>query len=388
MNAEPRTALVLSGGGARAAYQVGVLRGLLDLGVLSSGVDILVGSSAGAINAGALAARAEDIDKAVGTLEGVWSNLRIDQVFRTDIRSLGTIGARWAWDLTFGGAFGHVTPKSLLDTSPLRKLLKEMVPIRRIGANLGQGKLQALAVAATDLGTAEGVIFAQSRHQVSFAQRHGWRMQQVEIGIDHLLASSAIPIFFPSVVIDGRHLGDGCIRNTTPLRPAITLGADRIVAIGVRGPRQPVKPSRAASPSIAQIAGVLLDAVMMDSIESDVEHAEHVNTSVAACANVCGNPFRRINVLWIQPSASLAAIAAELQDRIPNSLRYLMRGLGTDEALIELASYLLFDGAFCTRLIDLGRADVAASQDRVERFFSTTGAAPSRGEAQRLAAEA
>ncbi len=131
-NRRPRTALVLSGGGARAAYQVGVLRGLADLGVLSSGFDVLVGSSAGSINAGALAARAEDLDKAVDTLERVWGKLQAEQVFRTDVRSLGTIGVRWAWDLTFGGAFGHVTPKSLLDTSPLRALLSRMIPFRQI----------------------------------------------------------------------------------------------------------------------------------------------------------------------------------------------------------------------------------------------------------------
>jgi NTE family protein len=201
------------------------------------------------------------------------------------------------------------------------------------------------------------------------------------------LASSAIPIFFPSVVIDGRHLGDGCIRNTAPLRPAINLGAERIVAVGVRGPRKPVNPSKPAPPSIAQIAGVLLDAVMMDSIESDVEHAEHVNASVVACGQVRDNPFRWVSVLWIQPSASIAAIAAELQDRIPNRLRYLMRGLGTDEALIELASYLLFDGAFCSRLINLGRADVAASQDRIEAFFSDRSTVPPCSE-RRLTAEA
>ena len=367
MSNKSKTALVLSGGGARAAYQVGVLRGLLDLGVLTSGLDILVGSSAGSINAGALAAHADDLDRAVGTLERVWSRFQVGQVFRSDIRSLGTIGVRWAWDLTFGGAFGHVTPKSLLDTTPLRKLIERTIPARQIDANIQRGIVEALAVAATDLHTAEGVLFLHSRNAPAAWQRHRWRVERTQIHAEHLLASSAIPIFFPSVAIDGHHLGDGCIRNTTPLRPAIHLGADRIVAIGVRGPRRTTPPRSNTSPSIAQIAGVLLDAVMMDAIEADVEHAEHVNSGAIACPN---GPYRWINVLWVQPSADIAALAAELNERIPNVLRYLMRGLGTDEALIELASYLLFDGAFCSRLIDLGRADVLAARDRIETFFS------------------
>jgi NTE family protein len=370
MESEAKTALVLSGGGARAAYQVGVLRGLLDIGALSTGIDILAGSSAGSINAGAIAARADDLPKAIAALERIWGKLEIEQVFRTDIQSLGTIGARWAWDLTFGGAFGHVAAKALVDTSPLRALLNRVIPVRQISANIESGALQALAVAATDLQTAEGTVFLQAAGEVPLWQRRRWRVERTVIGIDHLLASSAIPILFPAVAVGGRYFADGCIRNTAPLSPAINLGADRIIAIGVRGTRTPSPPVASSRPSIGQIAGVLLDAVMMDSIESDVEHTEHINTGVITFPTREGNPFRWIDVLWIQPSSDVAAVAAELEDRIPNVVRYLLRGLGSDETLIELASYLLFDAAFCGRLIELGRADVAAASERIQQFFN------------------
>jgi NTE family protein len=187
------------------------------------------------------------------------------------------------------------------------------------------------------------------------------------------MASSAIPIFFPSVQIDGRYFGDGCIRNTNPLSPAINLGAERIIAIGTSSARQPndPRPLHDQPPSTAQIAGVLLDAVMLDALELDVDHSERVNTSVVACrTRDPGNPFRWIDVLWLQPSTSIAAIAAELENRIPTIVRYLLRGLGTDEAITELASYLLFDAEFCGRLVELGRRDVASARQQVEAFLA------------------
>jgi NTE family protein len=372
MGNERKTALVLSGGGARGAYQAGVLRGLMDLDVPPPHFDILVGSSAGAINAGALAAYADDSEAGVAKLNRVWSRIEARQVFRTDVRSLGTTGARWAWDLTFGGALGHVMPKSLLDTAPLRRLLERLIPARRIAANIESGALDALALAATDLYTAEGVVFLHAREKVREWQRRRWRIERTRIAIDHLMASSAIPIFFPSVEIDGRHFGDGCIRNTSPLSPAIHLGAERLVAIGTSSARRPTDPlpRHDQPPSTAQIAGVLLDAVMLDAIELDVEHSERVNASVLACRTRSPlNPFRWIDVLWLQPSTSIGAIAAELEDRIPTVVRYLLRGLGTDEAITELASYLLFDAEFCGRLIELGRSDVVGARQQVEAFL-------------------
>lgn len=371
----PRTALVLSGGGARGAYQVGVLRGLLEEGLLGNPhphFDILVGSSAGAINTAALAATADDFAAGLGRLEQVWRSIQPSHVYRTDIASLGRIGARWAWDLSFGGATRHVQPKSLLDTAPLRDFLGEHIAFPRIGANVAAARLDAVAIIATDLLTSNGVIFLDAPRHVAGWTRRRWRIERTAIRLEHLLASSAIPIFFPSVEIEGRHFGDGSIRNTAPLSPAINLGADRIVAIGVSGPPPADAPSGPQEPpTVAQIAGVLLDAVMLDAIEVDIDHGERVNLSVLECrADRAGDPFRRIDLLLIRPSHRVRALADDLAHRMPAIVRYLLRGLGSDAAVTELASYLLFDSAFCGKLIDLGREDVAADRERIARFFA------------------
>jgi NTE family protein len=370
-----RTALVLSGGGARGAYQVGVLSGLLDLGSFGSqgpGFDILVGSSAGAINSAMLAAHADDLAVAVDLLGEIWSAIEPQQVFRTDLRSLGGIGARWVRDLSFGGLLRRVAPKSLLDTAPLRELLTTRIPFERIDQHIGTGVLRALAMPATDLYTADGIVFLDAPPEVPLWKRGRWSVERARIGVDHVMASSAIPIFFPSVEIEGRHLGDGSVRNTAPLSPAINLGADRVVAIGVRQPGlETGKLARIKAPSIAQVAGALLDAVMLDAVGVDVEHSERVNTSVLmAPSDDAEQPFRWIDVLWLSPSRHFHDITREFSDRIPAILRYLMRGLGSDEETTELASYLLFDGAFCSRLMEIGRADVQARAHEIREFLA------------------
>jgi NTE family protein len=366
---------VLSGGGARGAYQVGVLRGLVDLGFLPrerAGVDIVVGSSAGAINATAVVAHADRFAEGVSRLERVWKEIEPQQVFRTDIASLGRIGVRWAWDLTLGGALRRVRAKSLLDTSPLRALLGERIPFARVDANIAAGVVEALALVATDLHTSNGVVFLHAADAAPTWSRRRWRVERTKVRVEHLLASSAIPIFFPAVGIGGRYFGDGSIRNTTPLSPAINLGAERIIAIGVSGP-SPSEHEREARrpPTIARIAGVLLDAVMLDAIEVDVEHSERVNTSILHCpTDDPAQPFRPVEVLWLRPSRQVRRLAAELADRIPPVVRYLLRGLGSDAAVTELASYLLFDQVFCGRLVELGERDVRAERDRIAAFFA------------------
>lgn len=376
------TALVLSGGGARGAYQVGVLRGLVEEGFIprgNSGIDMFIGSSAGAINASAFAAYADDFEAGLERIESVWGGIEAQQIFRTDVTSLGKIGARWAWDLSFGGVTGRVRAESLLDTTPLGELLGARIPLDRVDRNVRDGALRALAIIATDMHTSHGVVFVHADDAVPLWTRRRWRIERARITADHLRASSAIPVFFPSVEIGGRYFGDGSVRNTAPLSPAINLGADKIIAVGVSGPApEPTRPDGPKHrPTIAEVAGVLLDAVMLDAvmldaIEVDVDHSERINTSVLQCTGADGDqPFRSVNVLWLQPSFQVRAIAAELSDRIPRVVRYLMRGLGSDEAVTEFASYLLFDAEFCSRLMQLGRRDVAAERAKIERFFAT-----------------
>ncbi len=382
-------ALVLSGGGARGAYQVGVLKGLAALGLGGAGESpfkILVGSSAGSINAAMLAAHADRFEDGVAALDKLWSKIRANQVFRTDVASLGGIGLKWVRDLTFGGVLGHVAPKSLLDTAPLRRFLSKHIPFARIDANVTSGALKALAISATNLYTTNGVVFVHGAPDVPLWKRIRRHVERTEIDVEHLMASSAIPVFFPSVEIGGRHFGDGCIRNTSPLEPAIQLGAQRIVAVGVResSPRpETPHPQGLQPPTIAQIAGVLLDAVMLDSIEVDVDHALRVNESVASHGNAAADPFRLVEVLWLSPSRSFGEIASELGANIPAIVRYLLRGLGSDEATTELASYLLFDTVFCSKLVELGVEDVRARAEEVRAFFAASGVRPAPPERRR-----
>jgi NTE family protein len=376
--ADVPSALVMSGGGARGAYQAGVLAGLADLGLIRDDAPLpfgtLIGSSAGAINAAGLAADADRPSEGIAALVKGWSEVEAQQVFRTDLRSLGGIGVRWARDLSLGGLTGKVSPKALLDTAPLRGTLEGWIPFGEIAKNVRAGAIDALVLTATDLHTATGVIFVDDKGERPLWKQARRRVERAEISPEHVLASSAIPLLFPPTPIGGRWFGDGSIRNTAPLSPAIHLGAERILAIGVREPALEGAavdpPGERQAPAIAEIAGVLLDAVMLDAIEVDVDHSDRVNESVSRCAKrLSGHPFRLVDVLAIHPSENIGAMAAELADRVPRIVRYLIRGLGSEEAITELTSYLLFDPIFCGRLVELGREDVKLGRDEIQDFF-------------------
>jgi NTE family protein len=333
-----------------------------------------VGTSAGSINSATLAAYADRVDIGVDEMVKVWSRVRSDQVFHTDPLSIGKTAWQWIRDLSFGGLLGGVRPKALLNTAPLRRTLGR-IPLERVAGHIAANRLKALAVCATNYYTSNGVLFLQGVQSLPHWERARYEVETAEIALDHLLASSAIPIFFPAVEIGGRHFGDGCIRNTAPLSPAIQLGATKIVAVGVRESLSRVKlPSDAhrtngkakKPPSLATVAGVLLDAVMIDAIEVDIDHCTRINRSVVRLEG----DFRPIDVLWLRPTTSFASLATQLENHIPWLIHYLLRGLGDDEATAELASYLLFDTTFCNRLIDQGVADVIAQEAEIRAFFA------------------
>ena len=376
--------LVLTGGGARAAYQVGALRALAEIsGPGPSPFGIVAGISAGAINGVAVAAGTEDFRGTVEKLRETWGGLTPDRIYRTGAVRLAAIGGRWIRDLSSGGMLGRRRARInyLLDSSPLRVLLEERIPVGRMRRHLKAGRLRGVAVSATNLHTGAGVSFYEGAPDVEpwvRATRIGVRTR---FTLEHVLASAAIPIFFPPVKIGDAFYGDGCVRMMYPMSPAIHLGAERVVAIGVRyardlsqtggrgGGRGP------ASMPVSEIAGVLLNAVFLDSVDSDLERLERINRMLALVPRerlaASDLALRHVPALALRPSQDLGRLAADEYRRFPAMLRYLLKGIGaTGNAGEELLSYLAFEPIYVNRAMDLGYSDAMARRAEIEAFLS------------------
>jgi NTE family protein len=374
--------LVLSGGGARAAYQVGAVRALCELlSVKRSPFDIFTGISAGAINSTALASGADDFPRAVQRLTDTWLGLTQASVYRTDIRSLTGLSARWLKDVTTGGMLGRSRANHLLDTAPLRDLLCRRLEIQRLQDHFAAGLLRGAAVSATNYLTGNTLTFYDGAPDLEPWVRNGRIAFREPLCVEHLMASAAIPIFFPPVSLGGRPFGDGGMRMTAPLSPAIHLGARRILAIGIRFLRPPedsVKRNRelrAESASAAQIGGVLLNALLLDSLDDDVARLERVNRTLGFIPEGIrrgdSDRLRRIPALVLRPSQDLGTLAADEYRRFPLMLRHLLRGIGaTGGEGWDLLSYLAFQPGYVGKLIELGYQDTLARRAEIEAFFS------------------
>jgi NTE family protein len=373
--------LVLTGGGARAAYQAGALRALAE--ILPAGPSpfrVLCGISAGAVNASFLGGSREGFASVADRLRELWLALTPDRVYRTDTRRMLSIGTRWMRDLSGGGLFRRNRINFLLDATPLRDFLHANLPLLRLRQNLESGALRGFAVTATSYATASAVTFFDGNPETKpwvRATRVGVRET---IRIDHVMASAAIPIFFPPIRIKGAWYGDGSVRMTAPLSPAIHLGADRVVVVGVRRWRAPeellpgVRPARKESLAPSEIAATLLNAVFLETIESDVERLERINRMVELVApeERPGLPegFRPVPALVLRPSRDLGQLAGDQYRRFPRFLRYLLRGIGANAGNApDLLSYLAFEPIYVGRLIELGYEDTMARRADVARFF-------------------
>lgn len=378
--------LVMTAGGARAAYQVGVLARIGALPRYTrnpSPFRVLEGVSAGAINAAALASGADDLGASTRRLASVWSALEMSDVVRTDLGHLLGNALLWIWDLTFGGLAGGGHARSLLDASPLRRLLLRTIDPARIAAHVDAGRVRALAVVATDYASGRACLFVQGAPDVQ-----PWRGSRratlwTPITIEHVMASAAIPVVFAPVPLDtpsgSSWFGDGCLRLPAPLGPAIHLGADRILAIGLR--HRPADPHTheahlsSGAPPLAQVMGVALSNLFIDQLDSDTEHLTRLNRELTRRQRgrprrAAGHGLRRVEVLFIAPSLDLASLAATHARRVPPQIRYLLGGLGMrSEASAELLSYLIFDAAYTRALIDVGWRDADARVDEIERFL-------------------
>jgi NTE family protein len=373
------TGLVLTGGGARAAYQVGALRALSEIappGALP--FDVLAGISAGAINSIALATTAEDFQGAARRLAATWASLTPDRIFRTGTLRLASIGSRWLRDLSAGGLVGKSGINFLLDSAPLRDLIRKEIPIGRMRRHLRAGRLRGVAVSVTNYHTGSGVTFFEGAADIEPWSRSTRTGIRGRITVEHVMASAAIPLFFPPVAIDGTFYGDGCVRMAYPMSPAIHMGAERIVAVSVRNLRSPSETAerqareKADRMPISEIAGVMLNAVFLDSVDSDLERLERMNKTLSLVPRdkLAQLEARPIPALVLRPTQDLGKLAADEYVRFPAMLRYLLKGIGASgHAGEDLLSYLAFEPTYVRRVMDLGYDDTLARRDEVADFL-------------------
>ena len=374
-----KTGLVLPGGGARCAFQVGVLKALAE--ILPPGCvnpfPVISGTSAGAINSIVLASKARRYRVAAAELERVWGHFKSDHVFRSDSLTMLKSSFHWLASIVLAGYLVG-TPRSLLDNSPLRALLSRNIRFPRIQASIDAGLLHAVAITAAGYGSARSTTFYQATAGTpswSRTRRAGVRQA---LHLDHLMASIAVPMIFPPVSIDGEYFGDGAMRQATPLSPAIHLGADRILVIGVRdetGHPSADPHHQQKFPSFAQIAGYILDTLFMDGLYSDLERMIRINQLIDAVPpgerKGALTKMRAIDTMVIVPSKDLRAIAYKHRREMPLPVRGLLRGIGgRNESENRLLSFLMFEQAYTQELIALGYNDAMSERDQLLDFVS------------------
>jgi NTE family protein len=370
--------LVMGGGGARAAYQVGFLR-YLARRYPELHVPYIHGVSAGAINAALLASHHGTFLQAVDELSHLWGDLTVDHVFRVDPGSLAMNSVRWLRQLGGGGLRGgrlHV--KGLVDTSPLHTHLSEALhavggELTGIEYNLEHGRLKALAVSTTSYSTGSSVTWLQGRG-IEPWERPQRLTECTTITVDHIMASAALPLLFPAVQLGNAWYGDGCIRLTSPLSPVLHLGARRILAISNRYDRSNAEADENqihGYPPPAQVAGVLLNAVFLDLLDNDALRLERLNRLLEALPTEQRHGLEPIKLLVLRPSVDLGRLASQFEARLPRSIRFLTRGLGTRETKSpDVLSLILFQPDYLRALMEIGERDAEARAEEVAAFLA------------------
>jgi NTE family protein len=371
-------ALVLAGGGARAAYEVGVLAGVADR---APGLEfpIVTGVSAGAINAVHLAAHRGPLAAAVGALRAQWNRLVVEQVYRIRPGRLARGLLLGAAHTALGRGGEAAVVRGLVDMSPLREFLEANLDFAQLDANIAARRLRAAAVSATSYATGQTVTFVHGPPDAPTWQRALRYSVRARLTLDHVMASAALPILFPAVRIGDAFYGDGSLRQTAPLAPAIHLGARAILVVTQRSDlERPLSPTPAPAPreypALAEVIGLLLHAIFLDALEADAERLERVNRLVAAIPEAQRpDGLRPVRLLMLRPSRDLGALAAGCGVQLPPLVRWLVRGMGGQRATaVDFLSYLLFDPVYTNALTELGYADVRAQWPRIERFLAAT----------------
>jgi NTE family protein len=371
-------AIVLSGGGARGAYQVGVLKAVSHIAKknnITPKISIYTGISAGAINATCMASHADNFHEGVDKLVRLWSQITHDQVFTMDMAQLGrmvaqSLGEQLPHLLGLEGGMG------LLDTSPLKKLISDNVDFDAIDKHIENKELFAVALTATDYHASDSITFVQGHPTAPMWSKEKRISREATITAAHVLASSSIPLLFPPVGVGQRFYGDGSVRNTSPCAPSIYLGGDDLLVIGVRlrasTREDEVAAGSTAAPSVSRVLNILLNAVLLDGIEMDVERLLRMNKFVDAVPEKFQGKlaYRHVDAMLISPSIDIGQLALLHAGRLPRVIRYMLKAMGKIEDASEITSYLLFEPKFCQTLIDVGYEDSLLVEEQILKFLS------------------
>ena len=370
-------ALAVSGGGARAAYQVGFLRWLAEH-YPDLEMPILTGVSAGAINAAHLANHQGTFREKVKDLAALWETLTLDRVFRVDAGSIAGHVARWGVRLLMGKASHVMETRSLVDASPLQALLEQVLKpvsgmLAGIHKNLLEGRLRAVAITTSNYSTGQSVTWVQGTNLVPWTRAHR-RAIPCTLSLDHVLASASLPLFFPAVNIGGCWYGDGGIRMTAPLSPAVHLGADRILAISTKyapSSEEADCQNINAYPPPVQVLGALYNALFLDVFDYDALRIERINSLVKQVPLDKRGGLRCVDLLLLRPSCDLGKLANAYELELPSAFRFMTRGLGTQETRSnDILSVLMFQPDYLRRLLELGYTDAGARREEIAAFFA------------------
>jgi len=375
--------LVMTGGGARGAYQAGVLKRIGELKRVQTHGNpfpIIGAASAGAVNGCAVAAGCRDFASVTRVLAELWGTLKPSDIFRCDVLSQAHNSLTWILDLSFGAVLGGGNAHSLLDATPLQRFLTKHLDCDRIQDNIKRGHLYALAVSATNCSSGKSYLFIQGARGHAMWNRVRLVTVATRITVDHICASAAIPLVFQPVRLKlargSAFFGDGCIRLQQPLSPVIRLGAEKVFAIGVRCEKKerPDETLDDSNPSLAQVMGVLFDAMFLDHLATDFEHLERLNQRLQdgyiARHGAQGSRLRQLGRFLISPSVHLSELARQHAHDMPYLIQYFVNSLGRDEAsCADLLSYLLFTSKYTRDLIEIGYHDAGERIDEIEDFL-------------------